>query len=181
MLSLVIALLRSYTTLNFWQLMVTCMSLDITSATVQIAISQKEALASRWWVVLNAVSQLAVQATLGTVMKSSFPLSSAQQDPCQTCARAIWWGVFDSCKAVPWTFWNYSKVRALLTLRSCAISLHHMHFFDLSERAAKGEKQVDSVSWENQYLRIFTFTDPTKIVVWNLKAFPKMPATSFTD
>ncbi|KAG9803212.1 hypothetical protein KCU77_g23331, partial [Aureobasidium melanogenum] len=64
MLSLAFALLRSYTTLNFWQLMVAVMSLEVTSATVQMALSQKETLASRWWVVLNSASQLLVQASL---------------------------------------------------------------------------------------------------------------------
>ncbi|KAG9736800.1 hypothetical protein KCU73_g10160, partial [Aureobasidium melanogenum] len=48
MLSLAFALLRSYTTLTFWQLMVAVMSLEVTSATVQMALSQKETLASRW-------------------------------------------------------------------------------------------------------------------------------------
>ncbi|KAI5246609.1 hypothetical protein E4T43_02511 [Aureobasidium subglaciale] len=47
MLSITVALLRSYTILNFWQIMAATMSLDITSATIQMALSQKETLASR--------------------------------------------------------------------------------------------------------------------------------------
>ncbi|KAH0288917.1 hypothetical protein M436DRAFT_83927 [Aureobasidium namibiae CBS 147.97] len=82
MLSITFALLRSYTALSFWQVMVAVMSLDITSATVQMALSQKDTLSSRWWVVLNTTSQLLVHASIGVVFGNTFPISSAQQDPC---------------------------------------------------------------------------------------------------
>ncbi|KAH0151337.1 hypothetical protein KCU86_g21710, partial [Aureobasidium melanogenum] len=150
MLSLAFALLRSYTTLNFWQLMVAVMSLEVTSATVQMALSQKETLASRWWVVLNSASQLLVQASLAIVVGVSFPMSSVQQDPCQPCVRAVWWGTFDSCKKVPRMFWIYWTIRTLTAVRSCAIGLHHMHFYDFSERIAKGEKPTKKISWSTR-------------------------------
>ncbi|KAI5207052.1 hypothetical protein E4T39_02070 [Aureobasidium subglaciale] len=185
MLSTTIALLRSYTILNFWQVMAATMSLDITSATVQMALSQKETLASRWWVVLNSISQLLSHIVLGVILGGTFPMALDQQDTCQPCVRAIWWGTFDSCNQVPWSFWIYLALRILLTLRSCAISLHHMHFYDLAERALLSEKSGDEVSWFNQLLRRLTLTDPTKIPTkidpWNVKAFVKMPATTLTD
>ncbi|KAH0275259.1 hypothetical protein KCU91_g4699, partial [Aureobasidium melanogenum] len=193
MLSLAFALLRSYTALTFWQLMVAIMSLEVTSATVQMALSQKEILASRWWVVLNSASQLFVQASLAIVIGVSFPMSSAQQDPCQPCVRAVWWGTFDSCKQVPWMFWIYWSMRTLITLRSCAIGLHHMHFYDLSERVAKGEKTTKNISWSNSLLQRLTLTDLIKSTTmtnsqtaritktWSLEAFSRMPATTLTD
>lgn len=193
MLSIKFALLRSYTALNFWQLMVAVMSLEITSATVQISLSQKETLASRWWVVLNSVSQLLVQISLATVLGMSFPMSSALQDPCQPCVRAVWWGIFDSCKNVPWTFWIYWTMRTLIFIRSCAIGLRHMHYYDLSERIARGEKATTKTSWTNSLLRYLTLTDPVKSMmiadpqlsrttkVWSLEAFHRMPATTLTD
>ncbi|KAI5269497.1 hypothetical protein E4T47_06987 [Aureobasidium subglaciale] len=185
MLSIMVALLRSYTILNFWQIMATTMSLDITSASIQMALSQKETLASRWWVVLNAISQLLSQIVLGIVLGRTFPVSLDQQDICQPCVRAIWWGTFDSCNKVPWSFWIYLALRTLLTLRSCAISLHHMHFYDLAERVALGGKSGSEISWFNRYLRRLTLTDPTKaptkINPWNVQAFARMPATTLTD
>ncbi|KAH0033421.1 hypothetical protein KCU78_g2486, partial [Aureobasidium melanogenum] len=193
MLSLAFALLRSYTTLNFWQLMVAVMSLEVTSATVQMALSQKETLASRWWVVLNSASQLLVQASLAIVVGVSFPMSSVQQDPCQPCVRAVWWGTFDSCKKVPRMFWIYWTIRTLTAVRSCAIGLHHMHFYDFSERIAKGEKPTKKISWSSSLLQRLTLTDPAKSTTmvdsqparttrtWSLEAFSRMPATTLTD
>lgn len=193
MLSLTFALLRSYTALTFWQLMVAVMSLEVTSATVQIALSQKDVLASRWWIVLNSASQLLVQVSLATVIGNFFPMSSAQQDPCQPCVRAVWWGTFDSCKKVPWTFWIYWAIRTLLTVRSCAIGLHHMHYYDFSERVARGEKSTGKISWSSFLLRHLTLTDPMQgttsinlqsartTKTWSLEAFPRMPATTLTD
>ncbi|KAG9953801.1 hypothetical protein KCU85_g1141, partial [Aureobasidium melanogenum] len=193
MLSLAFALLRSYTALTFWQLMVAIMSLEVTSATVQMALSQKEILASRWWVVLNSASQLFVQASLAIVIGVSFPMSPAQKDPCQPCVRAVWWGTFDSCKQVPWMFWIYWSMRTLIALRSCAIGLHHMHFYDLSERVAKGETTTKKISWSNSLLQRLTLTDPIKSTAmtnsqtaritktWSLEAFSRMPATTLTD
>ncbi|KAH0343680.1 hypothetical protein KCU83_g8714, partial [Aureobasidium melanogenum] len=193
MLSLAFALLRSYATLTFWQLMVAVMSLEVTSATVQMALSQKETLASRWWVVLNSASQLLVQASLAIVVGVSFPMSSVQQDPCQPCVRAVWWGTFDSCNKVPRMFWLYWTIRTLTAVRSCAIGLHHMHFYDLSERVAKGEKPTKKMSWSSSLLQRLTMTDPVKSTTmvdsqparttktWSLEAFPRMPATTLTD
>jgi len=193
MLSITFALLRSYTALNFWQVMVAVMSLDITSATVQMALSQKDTLSSRWWVVLNATSQLLVHASIGVVLGNTFPISSAQQDPCQPCVRVIWWSIFDSCDKVPGTFWLYFALRTLLVLRSCAIGLHHMHFYDLGERIARGEKSSQEVSWSSHFLRLITFTEPIKhativhldqareTIDWSPEAFPRMPATTLTD
>jgi hypothetical protein len=193
MLSLTFALLRSYTALNFWQVMVAVMSIDITSAVVQMTLSQKDTLASRWWVVLNAISQILVNVSIGVVLGKTFPIPSARQDPSQTCVRVVWWGTFDSCDKVPWTFWLYWIVRTLLVMRSCAIGLHHMHFYDFGERIARGEKSSQEVSWSSHVLRLLTFTDLTKDItmtqtedgrentVWSLEAFPRMPATTLTD
>jgi hypothetical protein len=193
MLSITFALLRSYTALSFWQIMVAVMSLDITSATVQMALSQKDTLASRWWVVLNSISQLFVQASLGIVLGKAFPFSPAKQDPCQPCVRAVWWGAFDSCNEVPLTFWIYWVLRTVLVMRSCAIGLHHMHFYDFGERIARGEKSSQEVSWSSRLLRLLTFTapldnammadpdSPMEKEIWSLEAFPSMPATTLTD
>jgi hypothetical protein len=193
MLSMTFALLRSYTALSFWEVMVAVMSLDITSAIVQMALSQKETLASRWWVTLCAISQSLVQASLGIVLGKMFPFSSAQQDPCQKCVRAVWWGTFDSCKEVPWAFCIYWVVRGLLVMRSCAIGLHHMHYYDLGERIARGEKSSQEISRSSRLIRFLTLTDlvnektPTtpssarEIKVWSPEAFPRMPATTLTD
>ncbi|KAI4743319.1 hypothetical protein E4T50_06294 [Aureobasidium sp. EXF-12298] len=149
MLSIMFALLRSYTALNFWQVMVAVMSLDITSAIVQMTLSQKDTLASRWWVVLNAISQLLVHISIGVVLGKTFPISPAKQDPCQTCVRVVWWGTFDSCNKVPWKFWIYWVLRTLLFMRSCAVGLHHMHFYDLGERIARGQKLSQEVTWSS--------------------------------
>jgi hypothetical protein len=192
MLSITFALLRSYTILSFWQIMVAVMSLDITSATVQMALSQKDTLASRWWVVLNSISQLLVQASLGIVLGKAFPFSPAKQDPCQPCVRAVWWGTFDSCNKVPLTFWIYWTLRTVLVMRSCAIGLHHMHFYDFGDRITRGEKSSQEVSRCSHLLRLLTFTDPTDDATmvdsdspmgkaWYLEAFPRMPATTLTD
>lgn len=193
MLSMTFALLRFYTALNFWQVMVAIMSLDITSAVVQMALSQKDTLASRWWVVLNAISQSLAQTSLCIVLGKTFPMSFANQDPCQPCVRAIWWGTFDPCKEVPWTFWIYWTLRTLLIMRSCAIALHHMHFYDLGERIERDEKSSQEVSWSSHLLRHLTLTDPMentikvnpqepkKIKTRSQKAFPRMPATTLTD
>lgn len=193
MLSLTFALLRSYPALNFWQIMVAVMSLDTISAIVQMALSQKDTLASRWWVVLNAISQLFVHASIGIVLGKTFPLSSAQQDPCRPCVRVVWWSTFTSCKKVPWMFWLYYTVRALLVIRSCAIGLHHMHYYDFGERIARGEKPSQKVSQGSHLLRLFTFSDPTEditivypdgtreIKTWSLEGFSRMPATTLTD
>jgi hypothetical protein len=193
MLSMTFALLRSYTALSFWEVMVAVMSLDITSAIVQMALSQKETLASRWWVTLCAISQLLVQASLGIVLGKIFPFSSAKQDPCQKCVRVVWWGTFDSCKEVPWAFCIYWVVRGLLVMRSCATGLHHMHYYDLGERIARGEKLSQEVSRSSRLLRLLTLTDVViektvttpgsaqEVKVWSLEAFPRMPATTLTD
>lgn len=193
MLLITFALLRSYTALNFWQVMVAVMSLDITSAMVQMALSQKDTLSSRWWVVLNAISQLLVHASIGVVLGNTFPISSTQQDSCQPCVRVVWWSVFDSCGKVPWTFWLYFALRTILIIRTCAIGLHHMHFYDLGERIARGEKSSQEVSWSSRFLRFITFTEPIKdatmvypgharkTVDWSSEAFPRMPATTLTD
>jgi hypothetical protein len=173
--------------------MVAVMSLDITSAIVQMALSQKDTLASRWWVVLSAVSQLLVHTSTGVVLAKTFPISPARQDPCQACMRVVWWGTFDSCNKVPWTFWVYWILRTVLVMRSCAIGLHHMHFYDLGERISRGEKLSQEISWSGHLLRLVTFTDPTKdtttinpnhtrqIKAWSLEAFPRMPATTLTE
>jgi hypothetical protein len=192
MLSITFALLRSYTALSFWQIMVAVMSLDITSATVQMALSQKDTLASRWWVVLNLISQLLVQASLGIVLGKAFPFSPTRQDPCQPCVRAVWWGTFDSCNKVPLTFWIYWTLRTVLVMRSCAIGLHHMHFYDFGDRITRGEKSSQEVSRCSHLLRLLTFTDPMKKATilgpdsstkkaWYPRAFPRMPATTLTD
>jgi hypothetical protein len=193
MLSMTFALLRSYTALSFWEVMVAVMSLDITSAIVQMALSQKETLASRWWVTLCAISQSLVQASLGIVLGKIFPFSSAKQDPCQKCVRVVWWGTFDSCKEVPWAFCIYWVVRGLLVMRSCAIGLHHMHYYDFGERIARGEKSSQEVSRSSRLLRLLTLTDlvnektaitpgsAREVKVWSLEAFPRMPATTLTD
>ncbi|KAI4777369.1 hypothetical protein E4T52_07711 [Aureobasidium sp. EXF-3400] len=193
MLSIMFALLRSYTALNFWQVMVAVMSLDITSAIVQMTLSQKDTLASRWWIVLNAISQLLVHISIGVVLGKTFPISPARQDPCQTCVRVVRWGTFDSCNQVPRNFWIYWVLRTLLVMRSCAIGLHHMHFYDFGERIARGEKSSQEVSWSSHVLRLLTFTDPTKDTtttdfeeaeenrIWSPEAFPRMPATTLTD
>jgi hypothetical protein len=133
--------------------MVAVMSLDITSAIVQMALSQKDTLASRWWVVLSAVSQLLVHTSTGVVLAKTFPISPARQDPCQACMRVVWWGTFDSCNKVPWTFWVYWILRTVLVMRSCAIGLHHMHFYDLGERISRGEKLSQEISWSGHLLR----------------------------
>jgi hypothetical protein len=193
MLSTTFALLRSYTVLSFWQIMVAVMSLDITSATVQMALSQKDTLASRWWVVLNSISQLLVQTSLGIVLGKAFPFSPAKQDPCQPCVRAVWWGAFDSCDKVPFAFWIYWTLRTVLLMRSCAIGLRHMHFYDFGDRIARGEKSSQEVSRSSHLLRLLTFTNPIddatmvdpdspmKKEAWRLEAFPSMPATTLTD
>jgi hypothetical protein len=193
MLSITFALLRSYTALSFWQVMVAVMSLDITSAIVQMALSQKDTLASRWWITLNTISQLLVQASLGIVLGKTFPFSSGRQDPCQNCVRMVWWGTFDSCKEVPPAFCIYWVVRGLLVMRSCAIGLHHMHYYDLGERVARGEKLSQELSRSSHVLRLLTFTDivnektaitpgsAREVKVWSLEAFPRMPATTLTD
>lgn len=183
------ALLRSYTALSFWQVMVAVMSLDITSAIVQMALSQKDTLASRWWVVLNSISQLLVQVCLGIVLSKTLPISSAKQDPCQPCVRVVWWGTFDSCGEVPWTFWIYWTLRTLLVIRSGAIGLHHMHFYDIGERIARDENSGEDVSWSSHLLRHLTLTDPLmlhsaharRMKVWSQEAFSRMPATTLTD
>ncbi|KAG9752864.1 hypothetical protein KCU80_g12873, partial [Aureobasidium melanogenum] len=158
MLSLAFALLRSYTTLTFWQLMVAVMSLEVTSATVQMALSQKETLASRWWVVLNSASQLLVQASLAIVVGVSFPMSSVQQDPCTQDVLDLLDHTNPNCQRI---------AKGEKPTKKISWSSSLLQRLTLTD-PAKSTTMVDS--------------QPARTTrTWSLEAFSRMPATTLTD
>lgn len=110
-------------------MIIACVVADALSAALSMTFSSKEALASRWYVVLacvlQAVSMVTVGVSVGLLTRKTYGI-----DQPQCCAKIAWWGTISACDGPSTTFWVYYALRVVTAAQSASTALRLTQAFD---------------------------------------------------
>jgi ankyrin repeat protein len=123
--------------LEFQDLVTGIIFFDATSAAVGMTFSGKQTLSSRIFVIANSVLQACTLGAIAITM-SRVPHFNP---PAYSCAPQIfWWGVIESGKPLPASFWLYFCLRLTSSLHNTWLALKFSTTFDMLEKAHRGLK-----------------------------------------
>ncbi|KAK4501068.1 hypothetical protein PRZ48_006874 [Zasmidium cellare] len=130
--------------LTFPEVMVACMSIDLTAAGLQMTTSGKESLASRWFVFASGLNQL-IAASIVCVMLSRIRHNYAFST--DNCADINWWGRVDSCTGPSKSTWAYLAARWCILLHGLWLDWRYAQDFHRIEKdwrsLASGDQETD--------------------------------------
>ncbi|KAF2163515.1 hypothetical protein M409DRAFT_26127 [Zasmidium cellare ATCC 36951] len=130
--------------LTFPEVMVACMSIDLTAAGLQMTTSGKESLASRWFVFASALNQLVAASIVCAMLariRHNYSFSSGH------CAYINWWGRVDSCNGPSKSTWAYLAARWCILLHGLWLDWRYAQEFHIIENdwrsLASGDQETE--------------------------------------
>jgi ankyrin repeat protein len=135
--------------LSFLEVVIACLCIDCVSASVMMTLSDKTALASRWYVWIASLCQLAAFS----VMMAALCLISPRyghhaQESAQCCIRVVWWGIISSCEGSSSGAITYVVFRFLTTSHASILGLRHMRDYDLAKKEQNSYDEKDNFDAE---------------------------------
>jgi hypothetical protein len=109
------------------------MQIDALTAAVSTTFSDKEALASRWFICCAVCCQWAALSMIGFVASTLSSSAGAFH------YRFFWGTEFDNTHSIPSTFWLYFALRVLIELHNSWLALSWTRFFNKAEHDRKDE------------------------------------------
>jgi hypothetical protein len=100
-----------------------------------MTLSDKTALASRWYVYISGVIQTLAFVVVGVAF---FRLSRRHEiggrESTQCCVRIAWWGTISSCEVLSIGTIIYGVFRVATTIHAFMLAYQHMHQYDLAKK-----------------------------------------------
>lgn len=127
-------------------LVVACISIDFTSAGLQMTSSTKEALSSRWVTGVAAINQL-----VGLALMMAMLAHTRDRPSTGACYDMIWRGTITSCGGASLSTWLYIGVLSLILLHGLWLDCRYSPVFDRWEKDWKELSPYrQQVYWDKQ-------------------------------
>lgn len=133
---MLVNLYKGWKVLKFPDLVVAAIIIDSTSAATSMALSGKQSLTSRLFVVIYSGLQLLALIPVGMAVFRT----SALDLPNTSCqAQVYWWGTLEAGLKVPASFWLYFGLRFVSYTHRAWLAIHFTTLFDLIEKVDRGQ------------------------------------------
>jgi hypothetical protein len=129
--------------------------------------SSKEALASRWYIMLACTLQLVSLITVGVCLGRLTSMIHVQ-DELECCASITWWGTINACEGPSTTFWIYYALRIITAAQSACVALRLTQPFDQLKKSRPGPpgcRESGRGPFNFEDIRATANTDPILLVV----------------
>jgi hypothetical protein len=129
------AVTKGFDKLSFLEVIIACICIDGVSALIMMTLSDKTALASRWYVYISGVIQMLAFVVVGIAL---FRLLQRHEiddwESTQCCVRVAWWGTISSCEGLSIGTIIYGVFRIATTIHAFMLAYQHMHQYDLAKK-----------------------------------------------
>jgi ankyrin repeat protein len=129
------AVTKGFDKLSFLEVIIACICIDGVSALIMMTLSDKTALASRWYVYISGVIQTLAFVVVGVAL---FRLLQRHEiggwESTQCCVRVAWWGTISSCEGLSIGTIIYGVFRIATTIHAFTLAYQHMHQYDLAKK-----------------------------------------------